>query len=65
MTLLARVGRDVLALSDRPDATALAATMARLERIGEISLVAVWDLAGSVDLNAGRPCGPGGAAPIG
>lgn len=44
MTLLARVGRDVLALSGGADATALAATMARLERIGEGSLVAVWDL---------------------
>jgi hypothetical protein len=44
MTLLARVGRDVLELSQGYDATAFAATMARLERIGESSLVAVWEL---------------------
>ncbi len=44
MTLLARVGRDVLELSHGYDATAFAATMARLERIGESSLVAVWEL---------------------
>ncbi len=44
MTLLARVGRDVLDLSNTFDAAAFGATMARLERIGESSLVAVWDL---------------------
>lgn len=44
MTLLARVGRDVLALSHTYDAPAFGATMARLERIGESSLIAVWDL---------------------
>ncbi len=44
MTLLARVGRDVLDLSRTYDAAAFGATMARLERIGEGSLVAVWDL---------------------
>ena len=44
MTLLARVGRDVLVLSSGDDGAAFAATMARLERIGEGSLVAVWDL---------------------
>ncbi|WP_188525997.1 hypothetical protein [Sinisalibacter lacisalsi] len=44
MTLLARVGRDVLDLSRSYDAAAFGATMARLERIGESSLVAVWDL---------------------
>ncbi|WP_254900887.1 hypothetical protein [Maritimibacter sp. HL-12] len=44
MTLLARVGRDVLLLSRSYDAAAFGATMARLERIGESSLVAVWDL---------------------
>lgn len=44
MTLLARVGRDVLQLSRTWDAAAFAAAMARLERIGEGSLVAVWDL---------------------
>lgn len=46
MTLLARVGRDVLTLSQSYDATAFGATVARLERIGEGSLVAVWDLQG-------------------
>jgi hypothetical protein len=44
MTLLARVGRDVLALSHGYDAAAFSATMARLGRTGEASLVAVWDL---------------------
>ncbi|GKY86275.1 hypothetical protein [Sinisalibacter aestuarii] len=44
MTVLARVGRDVLALSHSYDAAAFGATMARLGRIGEGSLVAVWDL---------------------
>jgi len=44
MTLLARVARDVLELSRTYDAAAFGATMARLERIGEGSLVAVWDL---------------------
>ena len=44
MTLLARVARDVLELSSSYDAAAFGATMARLERIGEGSLVAVWDL---------------------
>lgn len=44
MTLLARVARDVLELSHTYDAAAFGATMARLERIGEGSLVAVWDL---------------------
>ena len=44
MTLLARVARDVLDLSRTYDAAAFGATMARLERIGESSLNAVWDL---------------------
>ena len=44
MTLLARVARDVFDLSDTYDSAAFGATMARLERIGESSLVAVWDL---------------------
>lgn len=44
MTTLARVGRDVLELSSSHDAPAFGAAMARLERIGETSLVAVWDL---------------------
>lgn len=44
MTLLARVGRDVLDRSRTYDAAAFGATLARLERVGEASLVAVWDL---------------------
>jgi len=44
MTLLARVARDVLDLSHSYDNAAFAACMSRLERIGEGSLVAVWDL---------------------
>lgn len=44
MTLLARVARDVLELSHTYDAPAFGAAMARLERVGEGSLVAVWDL---------------------
>lgn len=44
MTTLARVGRDVLELSRSYDAAAFGATVARLERIGESSLLAVWDL---------------------
>ena len=44
MMTLARVARDVQELSMIHDPAALGATMARLERIGETSLVAVWDL---------------------
>ena len=44
MTTLARVGRDVQDLASSHDAAAFGAAMARLERIGESSLVAVWDL---------------------
>lgn len=44
MTTLARVGRDVLELSQSYDAAAFGATVARLGRIGESSLMAVWDL---------------------
>ena len=44
MMTLARVARDVQELSLTHDAAALGATMARLTRIGETSLVAVWDL---------------------
>ena len=44
LTSTARVARDVLDLSDSTDAAALGATVARLERIGESSLIAIWDL---------------------
>ncbi len=41
---VARVARDVVALSTRGDATAISATVARLGRIGESSLMEVWDV---------------------
>ena len=41
---LLRVARDVGALMDRSDDPALAATVARLGRIGESSLMQVWDI---------------------
>lgn len=44
MTTLARVARDVRELSRTDDAAAFGAAMARLERIGESSLMAVLDL---------------------
>ncbi len=44
MTALARVGQDVLSLLGSNDGAAYCATLARLVRIGESSLVAVWDL---------------------
>ncbi len=44
MDMFARVAGDVAALTLTHDAAALAATMARLKRIGEGSLMAVWDL---------------------
>ena len=44
MATLARVGRDVLDCLDTGDPTALAATLARLERVGDRSIHAIWDL---------------------
>lgn len=44
MMTLARVARDVLELSATHDGAAFGATVARLARIGESSLLAVWDL---------------------
>ncbi|SMR81882.1 hypothetical protein SAMN04488030_2306 [Aliiroseovarius halocynthiae] len=44
MTTLARVARDVAEQSVRQDPAALPATLARLGRVGEHSLIAVWDL---------------------
>ena len=44
MATLARVGRHVLDCLDSGDPTALAATLARLDRIGDRSIHAVWDL---------------------
>jgi hypothetical protein len=45
---LARVARDVTVAADRHDPIALAATLARLQRIGRASLRAVWRLRGVV-----------------
>lgn len=44
LTSLARIGRDVLDLIQTCDSTAYGATVARLVRAGESSLIAVWDL---------------------
>ncbi|MCK0140892.1 hypothetical protein [Aliiroseovarius sp. F20344] len=44
MTTLARVARDVGELCQTHDGVALSAAMARLTRVGERSLIAVWDL---------------------
>ncbi len=44
MLVLARVAHDVLESLDAYDVPAVAATLARLLRIGEQSLTAIWDL---------------------
>ncbi|MCK8464577.1 hypothetical protein MUY35_12015 [Aliiroseovarius sp. S1339] len=44
MTTLGRVARDVLDLSQGSDFAGFNATLARLGRIGERSLIAVWDI---------------------
>lgn len=44
MAGLARVAADVTRCLDQGDGTALAATLARLIRVGERSLTAIWDL---------------------
>lgn len=44
MLVLARVANDVIETIDDKNAPALAATLARLLRIGEQSLTAIWDL---------------------
>jgi hypothetical protein len=44
MTVLSRVAQDVTDCVDRMDETAVAATLARLIRIGDQSLSAIWDL---------------------
>jgi hypothetical protein len=43
MPLVRRVATDVLALSHRQDDLGLAATVARLRRVGEESLCRIWD----------------------
>ncbi|MCU0911195.1 MAG: hypothetical protein MUE98_07580 [Rhodobacteraceae bacterium] len=45
MSALARVAADVAACADRRDMPALGATLARLMRISDRSLTAVWDSA--------------------
>lgn len=44
MASLARVARDVLTCLDRRDPVSLAATHARLLRVGERSIHSIWDL---------------------
>ena len=44
MTKLARVAGDVITLAHSQDGAALAAVVERLSRLGEKSLMAVWDL---------------------
>jgi len=46
MQRLADVARDVCNCAAATDPVALGATMARLQRIGDVSLTAVWDLQG-------------------
>lgn len=43
MPLLVRVAGDVIALGHDADKAALAATVSRLSRVGERSLLAIWD----------------------
>ena len=44
MATLAQAGRHVLDCLDSGDTVALAATLARLERVGDRSIHAIWDL---------------------
>ncbi|MCV2863968.1 hypothetical protein [Defluviimonas sp. WL0075] len=44
MTSVARVAGDLIRVTEAGDAAGQAAVLARLERIGERSLTAVWDL---------------------
>lgn len=44
MATLARVARNVLDCLDTGDPIALSATMARLDRVGDRSIHAIWDL---------------------
>ena len=44
MATLAQAGRHVLDCLDGDDPVALAATLARLERVGDRSIDAIWDL---------------------
>lgn len=44
MQMLSRVAADVVLCTDKGDSVALAATLARLLRIGERSLSEIWDI---------------------
>ena len=44
MTSLGRIARDVLELSKGNDVVAFSATLDRLSRVGERSLIAIWDI---------------------
>ncbi len=44
MSALSQVARDVTLCIDRGDTTAVAATLSRLIRVGERSLMLVWDI---------------------
>lgn len=44
LTTLSRVARDVEEVALRGDAAALAATVSRLARVGEASLMRIWDM---------------------
>ncbi|HPE25969.1 hypothetical protein [Albidovulum sp.] len=44
MTSVSRVARDLIRVTEAGDMAAQAAVLARLERIGQRSLTAVWDL---------------------
>ena len=46
MSIVSRVARDVAELSTRNDGAGFAATVARLGRVGETSLMAVWEMQG-------------------
>lgn len=46
MPVLARVAGDVIGCADRRDEIATAAVVARLVRVGERSLSAIWDMQG-------------------
>lgn len=47
MQTFASVAKDVSDLASGDDGTALAATVERLTRIGENSLLAIWDMQGA------------------
>lgn len=44
MAMLSSVARDVQSLAQKNDGTALAATTARLGRLGEHTLMTIWDI---------------------